>query len=303
MARPVPALLPREPERRRFGALTYRSGLLLSSDAPGFGGWSGLWRSPDGRDLVAISDRADWLTATVRYDGKSLAAVENAFLAPILGADGAPLGGTRARDTEALAMAGGLAFLAIERAHEVRRFEWGRDGVRARGVGIAVPAEVKELPSNAGLEALGVPPPGHPLAGAVIAIAEQARSGDEVPTRGWVLTGSRRFSFEVARSHGFDITDLAFLPSGEALLLERRFRIVGGVACRIRRLSPDAFRPDALVDGEVIFEADNAHEIDNMEGIATHRDPGSGELVVTLISDNNFSPLQRTLLLEFKLEG
>jgi hypothetical protein len=36
-----------------------------------------------------------------------------------------------------------------------------------------------------------------------------------------------------------------------------------------------------------------------MEGLTLHRD--GAETVVTLISDDNFSPLQRTLLLEFAL--
>jgi hypothetical protein len=37
-----------------------------------------------------------------------------------------------------------------------------------------------------------------------------------------------------------------------------------------------------------------------MEGLSVHRSP-SGETVLTLISDDNFSPLQRTLLLQFTL--
>jgi hypothetical protein len=134
----------------------------------------------------------------------------------------------------------------------------------------------------------------------VIAIAEEAQPGDTAPTRGWVLTGSNTGAFDVARSANFDITDIAFLETGEALLLERRFNIRDGVACRIRRLVPDAIRPGALVDGPIIFEADRSHAIDNMEGIAVHRD-AAGTHIVTLISDDNFSPIQRTLLLEFAL--
>jgi hypothetical protein len=37
-----------------------------------------------------------------------------------------------------------------------------------------------------------------------------------------------------------------------------------------------------------------------MEGLSVHRSP-SGETVLTLISDDNFSPVQRTLLLQFTL--
>jgi hypothetical protein len=302
-ATPIPALLPREPDRRRFGRLTFRGGLELTSDDSEFGGWSGLWRSGDGRQLVAISDRANWLTASVQEEGGRLLALSDATIAPMLGPEGLPLRGTRGFDTEALAMAEGMAYVGIERVHEVRRFAWARDGVRARGTPVPVPPEIGQLPFNESLEALGSPSAPHPLAGSLVAIAERAREGDDAPTRGWVLNGSRPFSFEVARSHGFDITDIGFLPNGEALLLERRFRLAIGVACRIRRLAPDVFRPDARVDGEVIFEADRGYEIDNMEGVAVHRDPRSGETVLTLISDNNFSFLQRTLLLEFALSG
>jgi hypothetical protein len=36
-----------------------------------------------------------------------------------------------------------------------------------------------------------------------------------------------------------------------------------------------------------------------MEGIAAHK--SGGDTILTLVSDDNFSPIQRTLLLQFKL--
>ncbi len=42
------------------------------------------------------------------------------------------------------------------------------------------------------------------------------------------------------------------------------------------------------------------YDIDNMEGLAVHR-TDAGDIILTLISDDNFSPLQRTLLLQFRL--
>jgi hypothetical protein len=48
--------------------------------------------------------------------------------------------------------------------------------------------------------------------------------------------------------------------------------------------------------------ADMGFQIDNMEGLAVHR-AATGELVLTLISDDNFSPIQRNLLLQFTLVG
>jgi hypothetical protein len=76
---------------------------------------------------------------------------------------------------------------------------------------------------------------------------------------------------------------------------------LGGLGMRIRRIPLDAIKPGALaVDGSVLIEADLGFQIDNMEGIAVHRND-AGEIVLTLVSDDNFSPLQRTLLLQFVL--
>ena len=299
-ARPLGPLLPSEPERRAFGDLRFRSGLVLTSQDRGFGGLSALWRSPDGTRLVALSDNAQWLTASMRGTEGTLGGPADAVMAPILDEDGRPLRNGPAYDTESLAIVDGVAYVGIERVHEVRRFaEWARDGVRARGMPLPMPAEASKLPANLSLEAVGVAPAGHPLASAVIAISE-GREDDATPAPGWVLTGERRFAFEVARSDGFNITDMQFLPSGELLLLERHYSLVRGVACRMRRIAADAIRPGAQLDGRVLFTADRSYAIDNMEGLALHRDP-AGELVVTLVSDDNFSPIQRTLLMEFTL--
>ncbi len=53
--------------------------------------------------------------------------------------------------------------------------------------------------------------------------------------------------------------------------------------------------------GDALIEATAGEEIDNMEGLALHRG-AAGELVITMISDNNFNRiLQRTVLLQFAL--
>jgi hypothetical protein len=57
--------------------------------------------------------------------------------------------------------------------------------------------------------------------------------------------------------------------------------------------------PGAVVEGREIFSADMSHQIDNLEGLAVHRN--DGRTILTLVSDDNFSPLQRTLLLQFTL--
>jgi hypothetical protein len=57
-----------------------------------------------------------------------------------------------------------------------------------------------------------------------------------------------------------------------------------------------------VVDGRVLIVAELAHQIDNMEGIAVHRN-ARGDTIITVVSDDNFSVIQRTLLLQFALLG
>lgn len=298
-ARPLAAFEPRSPSRTRFGQLTFRSGLVLSGSHPRFGGFSGLWRSPDGARLVAITDNGFWLTARLlRREGR-LAGLDEAELAPILGASGRPLHRSRYFDTESLAMAEGVAYIGVERTHDILRFDWARYGVEARAKLVPVPPAVKRLPNNRGLEALGILPAGHALAGALIAISERS-GGEDEPTAGFIIGGRQPGALQVVRHDGFDITDLAFLPGGDMLLLERWYKPLRGVGMRIRRIGGVTIRPGARLDGPILIEADLGQEIDNMEGMAVHTE--AGRTVITLISDDNFSTfLQRTVLLEFEL--
>jgi hypothetical protein len=90
------------------------------------------------------------------------------------------------------------------------------------------------------------------------------------------------------------------LPSGDLLILERKFSWTSGLFIRVRRIALADVKPGAVVDGPVLFEGDLSLAIDNMEGISAHR-TADGETVLTMISDDNFSALQRTLLLQFTL--
>src|SRR5216684_1562369 len=160
-------------------------------------------------------------------------------------------------------------------------------------------AGLRSLPPNRGIEALVFVPKGLPLAGTLIAISERGldKAGN---IRGFLIGGASPGDFAVRRSSNYDVTDAALLPGGDVVLLERRFSWSSGLAVRMRRIPLGEIKPDAVVDGPVLFDVDLGYEIDNMEGLSVHRSAG-GEVVLTLISDDNFSAVQRTLLLQFTL--
>lgn len=291
-------------EAGRVGDLAFRSGAELQSGDRHFGGFSGLRVRDGGRRLVAVSDHGYWLDARLVRDANgAIVGLGDVRMAPLLGPNGELLWRNRRFDAEAIAFDGDTAYVGIETIEEVYAYDFARHGITGRGRLIRLPEEARRWPNNKGIEALAVLRRPSPLAGALIAIAERARPGDAAPTQGFVVTGPRAGApFDVVRSEGFDITDADVLPNGDLLLLERRFRVLSGVAARIRRIPAASVAPGALLDGPVIFEADWQDPIDNMEGLAVHVAAG-GEVRLLLISDDNFSLLQRTLLLEFALLG
>jgi hypothetical protein len=296
-AKPISRFSVADPDRVRFGDLAFRAGLDLRSPAKEFGGFSSLWRSADGRDIIALADNAQWLRARVETSEGHLSGLADTVLTPLMLADGKRLRSTRFYDTESLAIAGKTAFVGVERHHAVIRFAW--DGQTfSRGAPIELPFDFGDLARNGGLEALAVAPAGSSLAGALLAVAERSPGSDSA-TRGFVLTGPSRGEFEVARADGFDISDMAFLPNGELLLLERRFSYFAGFATRLRRVAAGAIRPGRRIEGAIVFESDASQQIDNMEGLAVHRE--GRDMVLTMVSDDNFNGIQRTLLLEFAL--
>jgi hypothetical protein len=120
--------------------------------------------------------------------------------------------------------------------------------------------------------------------------------------RGFLIGGKTPGEFSVARHNDFDISDCAVLPDRDLMLLERRFTWTTGIAVRLRRVPLDALAPGAVVDGKEILTADMGYQIDNLEGLSVHRD-SNGETLLTMVSDDNFSRLQRTILLQFALIG
>lgn len=293
------------PSRKEFGKLTFRAGFNLYAKSSHFGGYSALAIDPSGRSLLAISDAGSWLKANLDYDGRRLKGLSDVVLGPILGADGRPLGDNRERDSEGMALIDGgprqgTAYISFERKHRIARYPFTTERFGPPTGAIPLPAAAKAMSANRGIEAMAFIPAGK-LKGTLVAFAEGLtdRAGN---LQGWLIGGPSPGGIVVKRLGGFDITDAAALPDGGLVVLERRFRFSEGIKMRIRRIAASELKRGASISGEVLLEADDSLNIDNMEAIAAHRG-ASGETVLTLMSDDNFSALQRTLIMQFALPG
>jgi hypothetical protein len=298
-ARPIPSFDPRDRSHLRFGSLEYRSGLVLTSPFAGFGGLSGLRLDAKGERFIAISDHGSWFTGRIVYSGRAMVALADVEAAPLLGPDGRPITARNWYDSESIALDGSYVYVGLERVNQVLRYDFAKGFTRAAGELVPLPAAVKKLPRNKGLETLVMVPKGFPLAGTLIAISERGLdvAGNII---GFLVGGRTPGQFSVRRSDNFDISDAVLLASGDLLILERKFSWLGGLGIRIRRIALASVTPGAVLDGPSIFDADLGNEVDNMEGIDAHVTP-EGATVLTMVSDDNFSLLQRTLLLQFTL--
>ncbi|NWJ24113.1 esterase-like activity of phytase family protein [Rhizobium sp. RM] len=284
----------------RFGKLEFVGGLVMSSPEKLFGAISSIRFRPDGENFVAVLDTGHWLTGKItRGDSGALSGVSDVRIAPILDISGREPTRKMDVDAEGLALRGDKVFVSYEQRHRIDIFpDPGFESSKPIG---RLPHLIpnNELRSNGGMEALAVSPVDSLLKGAMVVVAEKSIDADGNLLAA-VLEGPLKGSFAVAHHPSFDVTDGAFLPNGDLLLLERRFNFAEGVGMRIRRIRAEDIKPGAVVDGEILLEAGMVYQIDNMEGMDVVKGPdGSTRLII--VSDDNHSFLQRNLMLEFKL--
>lgn len=282
-----------------FGKLEFLGGIEVISSDRNIGGLSGVASLDDGNRILAVSDNGNWFTAEVKQDenGKPLG-LENARYASMLGKDGKTLRASWGHDTEALAIGDDSVLVSAERVNKIYRFPWPLTTGKERMLGeLKLSQEMRHLRGTKGMEAMAIAPAGTPLAGTVIAIAERGPT-DDADMPGFLIRNGKIEKLTIEKTDRYDATDAAFLPRGDLLLLERRFNLRDLVGMRIRRFFAENIKPGAKLTGEVLMEADYSYQIDNMEGLGLHQD-AQGRTILTLISDNNRSILQRTLLLRF----
>jgi hypothetical protein len=279
------------------GPLRPLGGLVIDAKALGGGGFSGAHLAPD-LTLTLISDRGHWAKARLLLDGLtpiSLAPVRHGALRDEAGR-ALPRG--FAADAEALArLPDGTWLVAFERRHRIRAYR-RLDGP---GAYVAPPPGLETAPPNGGLESLAVLPDGR-----LFAIAETFAPPDRPELRhAWLGVPGRWTPLYWQPAPGFHPTDAAILPDGSALILERRFSLLGGFAARLVRAAPDVLRSareGSVLSGEAILALDDAPlPAENWEAVAVTR--FEDQTLVALISDDNESILQRSLLLLFAWRG
>ncbi len=288
---------PADRSRETVGALRYRGGLVLRSPDPRFGGFSDIHVTADGRRLIAVSDHGNWLRLRLTYseDGR-LAGIAVPEMGPLIDADGKPLSGWYG-DAEALAfLPDGSALVGFERIHRLLLYPPSAIPFAKPPTSYPIPVGLERAPLNGGAEALA-----HVGSRFLFLLTEKLRaSGSSVA--GWVGRDRQWRPFAYARRDGFRPTGATLLPGGDVMVVERRYTAKHGPAARLVVVPRATIAPHRLLQGREVARIIKPLTIDNMEGIAARRGP-SRETLIYLMSDDNFSSTQRTLLMMFTLEA
>ena len=131
-------------------SLEYRSGLVLTSPFPGFGGLSAIRLDAKGERFISLSDKGSWFTGRIVYSGSEMTGLDDVEAAPMLAEDGRPITARGWFDSESLALDGSLAYVGLERVNRVLRFDFAKGFTRARGEVVPLPPAARNFPSTRG---------------------------------------------------------------------------------------------------------------------------------------------------------
>lgn len=274
--------------QRRAGVLAVLGAWQLRSRFPAFGSFSAMVSPGPGR-LLAVSDAGRM--AAFAMPGAPPQPVE-------LG----PFAGRRVEskydvDIEGMTRdpATGRIWVSYEGSNSIERFAADFSGAKR-----VAPLAMRDWPGNTGPETLVR------LADGRFIVISEARSEwlggyhEALLFASDPVAGAQPREFLFDAPDGFRPVDAAALPDGRVLILLRRVDwLPPGFANRLVVADPAAIRPGMVWRSRPLANVGAPLPSDNYEGL-TMVDRGHGVVDIWLISDDNFNPYQRTLLLHLQ---
>lgn len=288
------ALDAKDPTRTKVGRLAFLGGWKITSDNGEFGGISSMVALPENR-LLMLSDNGTLAGFTLNERNHKAI---RPFIAPL--PDGPPKPNEFARknwDAESLLHDPdtGQFWVGYEHQHSI----WRYGSSLSRKESANFPAAMQKWPENGGAEAMLRLADGRFLV--FSEAAEYSGGGYQALLFDADASepASKAAAFGYQPPRGYKLTDAALLDDGSALMLHRRFTPLDGVSAILSIAQLADFKPGTVATSIPIATLKPPLKVDNMEALAITRDAKG--TIVWIASDDNFSALQESLLLKFRL--
>lgn len=258
---------------------------IIHTDGGQIGGLSAVHIGDDGASIIAVSDRGTMVQGQITRNTNGQI-IDIALNNPVsIANDTLPDDWTN-NDSEGIAVApDGTIYVSFEGAHRVGKFsQFG-----ATEQTLPVPREFNALQNNSSLEALAID-----ADGALYTIPERSgRYNRPFPVYRF-QDGVWDQPYAIPRTGAYLMVGADFGPNGLLYVLERDFSGFG-FHTRVRRLDLDAATAETILETGI-----GAHG--NMEGISVWRND-DGQMIMTLIADNNFRKILTNEVAEYRIDG
>ncbi|MDO9525831.1 MAG: esterase-like activity of phytase family protein [Gemmobacter sp.] len=250
------------------------------------GGVSAIHVYDDGVRFLALSDRGRLISGRFIRDAQGrIASVTVDAIHALKGTDGKTLAIEDA-DSEGIAVGpDGRIYVSFEGLRVARVLAYDR----VDGPATALPRapEFVKMRLNKALESLAIDQHGR------LHTLPEDTDGDRFPL--FRLDGNQwKVIAHLARLDSFLPVSADFGPDGRFYILERDFRVPAGFSTRLRRFAPgDWTSPETLIHTR-------GGRFGNLEGMSVTYDTNR-RLRVTMVSDDNFLPIQRAEIIEYFL--
>ena len=287
-------LFPTDLENISLNKLKFVSGIEIKSNHPDFGGLSGLIINED-KSLISVGDQGIWLTGKIKIDenGK-LVEIINGRLGHLKGNENNPLYklGKSYTDAESIEFYNNKFVVSFERKHRILIF----NNIFLHSEIFYDRIKYLDLPDNGGIEAMA------PLKNNSIFLLSENLIHPDGKIAGYLLSDNKLKKVYVKKNGSFKPTDMASLPDGNILLLERSFSPVRGVSARISVIKYEDLKPNSVILPFTLDTLKPPMVVDNFEGISFLK-LNDGGYYIFILSDDNFNFLQKTLLYQFYWDG
>ena len=261
---------------------------ILTYEDQDFGGISGLTISENGENFVFLSDKSFFFKGKIIRDNlNKIVDLKILDKGQLSSSKGEILTGKNIDSESIVKIDKSGYYVSFESNNRIMYHET----LESPGKFIPKHSDFDKLLFNDGIEALAIKENGE-----LYAIPELPPKGKDYHPIYKFYNNEWSIIDKIKIDQGFKVVDAEMIDDKNLITLERKFSFYDGFKIRLRRI---IFEKNIIKNSEILLES-LPWEYYNFEGLGKWKD-SNGNIYLTMVSDNQFSPLLKTEVKEFIL--